>query len=38
VDGFGQVEEEILDVMDVECFDEVENHVKDCIQNWDIYS
>jgi hypothetical protein len=25
-------------VMDVECFDEVENHVKDCIQNWDIYS
>jgi hypothetical protein len=33
VDGFGQVEEEILDVMDVECFDEVEDHVKDSIQN-----
>jgi hypothetical protein len=24
-------------VMDVECFDEVEDHVKDYIQNWDIY-
>ncbi len=38
VDGFRQVEEEILDVMDVECFDEVEDRVKECIQNWDIYS
>jgi hypothetical protein len=37
VDGFGQAKEEILDVMDVECFDEVEDHVKDYIQNWDIY-
>ncbi len=37
VDGFGQTKEEILDVMDVECFDEVEDHVKDYIQNWDIY-
>ncbi len=36
VDGFGQVEEEILDVMDIECFDEVEDHVKDCTQNRDI--
>jgi hypothetical protein len=34
VDGFGEVKEEILDVIDVEFFNEVENYVKDCVQNW----
>ncbi len=38
VDGFGEAKEEILDVIDVEFFNEVENYVKDCVQNWHMYA
>ncbi len=33
VDKFGKAKEEILDLLDVEFFDEVEDHVED----WDMY-
>ncbi len=38
MDGFGEAKEEILDVIDVEFFNEVENYVKDCVQNWHMYA
>ncbi len=31
VDEFGEVEEEILDLLDVKFFYEVEDHVKECV-------
>jgi hypothetical protein len=37
VDEFGEVEEEILDLLNVEFPNEVEDHVKDCVQHWDMY-
>jgi hypothetical protein len=37
VDGFGEVKEDILDVIDAKFPDEVEDHVKDCVQNWHMY-
>jgi phage terminase large subunit-like protein len=37
VDEFGEVEEEILDLLDAEFPDEVEDHVEKCVQNWDMY-
>ncbi len=37
VDGFGDVEEDILDVIDVEFPSEVEDHVEDCVENWHMY-
>ncbi len=37
VDKFGKAKEEILDLLDVEFFDEIEGHVEDCVQNWDMY-
>jgi tetrahydromethanopterin S-methyltransferase subunit A len=37
VDKFGKAKEEILDLLDVEFFDEVDDHVEDCVQNWDMY-
>jgi hypothetical protein len=33
VNEFGEVEEEILDLMDVQFFDEVGDHVEQCVQN-----
>jgi hypothetical protein len=33
VDEFGEDKEDILNVMNVEFFYEVENHVHDCVQN-----
>ncbi len=37
MDKFGKAKEEILDLLDVEFFDEVDDHVEDCVQNWDMY-
>jgi hypothetical protein len=37
VDGFVEVEEAILDVMDVEFLEEVQDHVEDCLQDWEMY-
>jgi hypothetical protein len=37
VNEFGEDKEDILNVMNAEFFDEVENHVEDCVQNWDLY-
>ncbi len=37
VDGFGEVEEAILDVMDVEFLEEVQDHLEDCLQDWEMY-
>jgi hypothetical protein len=37
VDGFGEVKEDILDVIDTKFLDEVEDHVKDYVQNWHMY-
>jgi hypothetical protein len=37
VNEFGKAKEEILDLLDVKFFDEVEVHVEDCVQNWDMY-
>jgi hypothetical protein len=34
VDGFGEAKGEILDVIGVEFFNEVEDYVKDYVQNW----
>lgn len=35
--GFGGFEENILDVINVEFPNEIEDHVKDCVQSWDMY-
>ncbi len=35
--GFGEVEEDILDVIDFVFRCEDQGHVKDCIQDWDMY-
>jgi hypothetical protein len=37
VDGFGETDEEILGLLDAEFPNEVEDHVKECVQNWDMY-
>jgi hypothetical protein len=37
VDEFGEPKEEILDSLDVEFLDEVEDHVKKHVHNWDMY-
>ncbi len=37
VDEFGEDKEDILNVMNTEFFYEVENHLEDCVQNWDLY-
>ncbi len=37
VDEFGEIEGNILDVMDVEFMEEVDGHVEECVQNWDMY-
>jgi len=36
VDEFGDAEEEILDLLDIENFNEVEGYVEDYVHNWDI--
>ncbi len=36
-DEFGEVEEEILDLLNVKFPNEVQDHVEDCVQNWDMY-
>jgi hypothetical protein len=38
VDKFGKAKEETLDLLDVEFSNEVEDHVEDCVQNWNMYS
>jgi hypothetical protein len=37
VDEFGEIEEEILDLLNVKFLNEVEDHVEDCVQHWDMY-
>lgn len=37
MDKFGKAKEEIQDLLDVEFSDEVEDHVEDCVQSWDMY-
>jgi len=37
VDGFVEAEEAILDVMDVEFLEECQDHVEDCLQDWEMY-
>jgi hypothetical protein len=37
VDEFGEAEEEILDLLNVGFPNEVEDHVEDCVHNWDMY-
>jgi len=37
VDGFGEVEEDILDVMDAKFSSKVDDNVEDYMQNWDMY-
>ncbi len=37
MDGFGEVKEDILDMINTKFPDEVEDHVKDCVQNWHMY-
>jgi hypothetical protein len=37
VDEFGEVMEEILDLLDAKFLDEVEDHVEECVHNWDMY-
>jgi hypothetical protein len=37
VDGFGEVEEDILDVMDANFRNKVDDNVEDYMQNWDMY-
>jgi hypothetical protein len=38
VDEFGEIEGNILDVMDVEFPKEVHDHVEECVRSWDMYS
>ncbi len=37
VHGFDEVEEEILDIINTKFYDQVEDHVKDYVQNWNMY-
>jgi hypothetical protein len=37
VDEFGEVEENILNLIDVEFPNEVEGYVEECVQNWDMF-
>jgi hypothetical protein len=37
MDEFGEIEGNILDVMHVEFLEEVDDHVEECVQNWDMY-
>jgi len=37
VDGFGEVKEDILVMIDAKFLNEVEDHVKDCVQNRHMY-
>ncbi len=37
VDEFGEAEEEILILLDVEFPNEVEGYVEECVQNWDMF-
>ncbi len=37
VDEFGEAMEEIQHLLDVKFLDEVEDHVEECVHNWDMY-
>ncbi len=37
MDGFGEVEEDILNVMDAKFPNKVDDNVEDYMQNWDMY-
>jgi hypothetical protein len=37
VDEFGKAKEEILYLLEVEYPDEVEDHVEECVHNWDMF-
>jgi hypothetical protein len=37
VNEFGEAEVKILDLLDAKFPNEVEGHVEECVQNWDIY-
>jgi hypothetical protein len=34
LDVFGEVEEDVLNVKDFEFLDKVDDHLKECIQDW----
>jgi hypothetical protein len=36
-DEFGEAKEEILNLLDAEFLDEVEDHVEEFVQNWDMH-
>jgi hypothetical protein len=38
VDEFGEIEGNNLDVINFEFPKEVDDHVEECVQNWDMYS
>jgi hypothetical protein len=37
VDEFGDADEKILNLLDVEFGNEVEGYVEECVQNWDMF-
>ncbi len=37
VNEFGEAEVKILDLSDAKFLDEIEGHVEEHVQNWDIY-
>jgi hypothetical protein len=37
VNGFDEVEEDIRNIISTKFYDEVEDHVKDHVQNWNMY-
>jgi hypothetical protein len=37
VNGFDEVEEDIRNIINTKFYDEVEDHVKDYVQNWNMY-
>jgi hypothetical protein len=37
VNGFDEVEEDILYIINTKFYDEVEDHVKHYVQNWNMY-
>jgi hypothetical protein len=37
VDDFGDTQEKILDLQDAKFFDEVDDCVEECVQNWNMF-
>jgi hypothetical protein len=38
LDVFGEVEEDVLDVIDSKFPNEVDEHLEECIQDWEMHS